>query len=96
MTDKARRKQIRNELRLKVRKEFEDSLPMSRDKFKGLFNYLDLALQKEECKEDHTLTIWFLNLINVDNADDVIGWLIVNNGFCDCEILANVEEQLEF
>jgi len=37
MTDKARRKQIRDELRLKVRKEFEDSLPMSRDKFKGLF-----------------------------------------------------------
>jgi hypothetical protein len=68
---------------------------MSREKFKNLFDYLDLALQKEECNDDHTLTIKFLSSIGLENSD-VVGWLIDNNGFCDCETLANVEEQFEY
>lgn len=95
MTDKARRKQIRDELRLKALEEFEVGLPMSREKFKSLFNYLDLALKEEECNDDHTLAIKFLNLVGVENSDEVIGWLIVNGGFCDCETLGNVEELFE-
>ncbi|MCX2451107.1 DUF2695 domain-containing protein [Pedobacter sp. PLR] len=95
MTDKTRRKQIRSELRLKAQEEFESSLPMSREEFKGLFEYLDLTLQKEECNDDHALTVWFLNLIGIENAGEVVGWLIDNNGFCDCETLANVEELFE-
>ncbi|WP_293313813.1 DUF2695 domain-containing protein [Pedobacter sp. UBA5917] len=95
MADKDMRKQIRNELRLKAQKEFEESLPMTIDKFKSLFDYLDLALQKEKCNDDHCLTIRFLNLIAIDNIDDVISWLLDNNGFCDCETLVNVEEHFE-
>ncbi|WP_276090476.1 DUF2695 domain-containing protein [Pedobacter sp. JY14-1] len=95
MTDKARRKQIRDRLRLKAKEEFESSLPMTREKFKGLFDYLDSALQKEKCNDDHTLTIWFLNLIGVQNEGEVVGWLIDKNGYCDCEVLANVEDQFE-
>lgn len=75
MADKDRRKQIRDEIRLKAQKDFEDSLPMGRDKFKSLFEYLDLTLQEEKCNDDHCLTIRFLNLIGIDNGDDVIGWL---------------------
>jgi len=95
MTDKARRKQIRDEFRLTAQKEFEASLPISRMQFKSLFDYLDLALKEEECNDDHALTVRFLNLIGVYNTDDVICWLIDNNGFCDCETLANVEEVFE-
>jgi hypothetical protein len=95
MTDKFRRKQIRDELRLKVIEEFNRSLPMSTDKFKWLFDYLNQTLANEECADDHSLTLWFLNLIGIDNTDDVVGWLIVNDGYCDCEVLANVEELFE-
>lgn len=95
MTDKARHKQIRDGLRLKAQEEFEASLPMSRKRFKSLFDYLDLALRGEECNDDHALTIKFLNLVGVENDGDVVGWLIVNNGFCDCTTLANVEEQFD-
>jgi len=95
MTDKVRRKQIRDEIRLKAQEEFEAGLPMSREKFKSLFDYLDLALQEDKCNDDHSLTTKFLNLIGVENLGDVLGWLIDNNGFCDCETLANVEEQFE-
>ena len=95
MTDKARRKQIRDELRLEARVEFEASLPMSRDKFKGLFDYLDKALGKEKCNDDHTLTIWFLELVGIEDVGNTIGWIIDNGGYCNCELLANVEEVLE-
>jgi hypothetical protein len=95
MADKSRRKQIRDQLRLKAKEEFNQSLPMSTDKFKALFDYLDLTLQNEQCSDDHTLTIWFLNLVGIDNTEDVVGWLIVNGGYCDCEVIANVEELFE-
>lgn len=92
MTDKNRRKQIRDELRLKARNEFDAKLPMSKDKFKSLFDYLDLALQDEKCNDDHVITLRFLNLIGLSNVDDVVASLIDNDGYCDCETLANVEE----
>jgi Protein of unknown function (DUF2695) len=92
MTDKIRRKQIRDELRLKARNEFEAKLPMSKDKFKSLFDYLNLALQNEKCSDDHDITSRFLNLIGLSNVDDIVAWLIDNDGYCDCETLANVEE----
>jgi len=95
MEDKERRRQIKIELRAKAKAEFESSLPMNRERFKGLFNYLNSVLQKEKCNEDHELTIWFLELIGVENVDEVVGWLIGNDGFCDCEVLANVEERFE-
>jgi len=95
MTDNARRKQIRDELRFRARKDFDNGLPMGRDKFQSLFDYLDLALQEERCNDDHSLTARFLSLIGVENSGDVIGWLIEHDGFCDCETLANVEQHFE-
>ena len=95
MTDKARRKQIRDELRRKAKEEFETSLPMSRAQFEGLFDYLNLTLQKEVCNDDYALALWYLELVGIKDSDEVIGWLLVNGGYCDCEILANVEELFE-
>lgn len=95
MTDKARRKQIKDDLRKKAEEEFENNLPMTRAQFKGLFDYLDLALQKEACNDDYALTSWFLELIGVKNSDEVFDWLLDNGGYCDCEIVGNVEELFE-
>jgi hypothetical protein len=95
MTDKARRKQIRDELRLKAQEEFEAGLPMSRENFKSLFDGLDSILGAESCNDDHTLTVRFLNSVGVTNVAEVLVWLMDNGGVCDCEVLANVEEQFE-
>ncbi|SDC86802.1 DUF2695 domain-containing protein [Pedobacter soli] len=96
MNNKDIRKQIRDELRFKALKEFQARLPMSQDQFKNLFDYLDLAFEHEKCNDDHALTIRFLNITGINNVEDVIKWLTDHNGFCDCEVLANVEEQFEF
>lgn len=94
-TVKERRKQILNDLREKAREEFENSLPMDRNKFVGLFDELGSKLGEMECENDHTITRGYLNIIGIENVEDVLGWLVVKGGYCDCEILANVEEQFE-
>ena len=90
-----RRKQLLNDLRTKTDEEFESRLPMSRDNFKKLFDHLDTELGDKDCDDTNILTRTFLQKINVDNIDDILEWLTDKDGYCDCEILANLEEQFE-
>src|SRR5688572_13549233 len=90
-----KRKKILDELRQKAAEQFESSLPMSRDRFKMLFDYLDTELSEKDCDDTNRLTKAFLNQADVQNADEILTWLAENGGYCDCEILANVEELFE-
>ncbi len=94
-SEKERRKEILNNLRTKAKQDFEDSLPTSRDNFKQLFDFLDIELEKRECDDTNGLTKTFLNQIRLDNSDIILDWLVDKGGHCDCEILANVEEQFD-
>lgn len=93
--DKARRKQLLNQLHKKQQQEFELSLPVNREIFENLFNDLDDQLEENGCDDTHTLTIRFLKKNQVENMEGIINWLAENGGYCDCEILANVEEKFE-
>lgn len=84
-----------HELKKKADQEFESSLPMSRDRFQNLFNYLDTELTDKNCDNTNSITRTFLLQSNIQNADEVLEWLAKHGGYCDCEILANVEEQFE-
>lgn len=81
------------ELAQKSRKEFEENLPMSRDDFKRLFDFLDEKLTDTDCDDRLTLTKSFLLNNNIPNP--VLDWLEENGGHCDCEVLMNVEELFE-
>jgi len=94
-TEKERRKQLLDDLRKKADKDFESALPMSRDNFEKLFDYLDTELNDKGCDDTNRLTKTFLNQINATNVDQILEWLADKGGFCDCEILANIEEQFE-
>jgi hypothetical protein len=89
--EKARRKQILDELANKQQKEFNDSLPLSCEKFQQLLDFLDAKL--DDCDDTLKLTKEFLSHEKVSNVDEVIKWLEEHGGYCDCEVLANVEEQ---
>lgn len=86
------RKELQDELKRKQQEIFERSLPMSRDLFKKLFDYLNLMTKGKE--NDNTLRFTKRFLIeNVgENGDAVIKWLNYNGAYCDCEILFNIEE----
>lgn len=59
---------------------------------KKLLDYLDNNL-KAGCKHDYTLTKLFCQENNI-NFNDIVNCLREHGGFCDCEVLANVEECL--
>lgn len=93
--EKARRKQIQKELQEKAQLEFEKSIPVSREVFQNLFNFLDEELEKKNCDDRLILTKKFLETNQIENIDEIENWLKQNGGFCDCEVLNNIEELFE-
>ena len=90
-----RRKQIKKELREKAKLEFENSLPTSKAKFTQLFDYLDEKLGEYDCDDSLRLTTAFLQENKVENIDQINNWLRENGGYCDCEVINNVEEMFD-
>lgn len=65
------------------------SIPMPQQDLRDLFDHLD-----ELCAScDHTLryTMAFLKQRGL-NAECIVTWLRDNGGYCDCEVIANVED----
>lgn len=84
---KARIKKYKDEQKNK----FINSLPISRNIFHELFDYLDERLSEEDCNHDFEMTEEFLKQRNIP-IEEVEAWLMGNGGGCDCEVLANVED----
>lgn len=93
--EKESRKKIKSDLQIKASQEFENNLPLSRDIFKNLFDYLDSHLNEKGCDNTNILTKTFLLRSNNQNVDKTLQWLSDHGGSCDCEILANIEEQFD-
>ncbi|WP_029283382.1 DUF2695 domain-containing protein [Pedobacter sp. R20-19] len=93
--EKERRKEILNELQKKEQQAFDQSLPMERHFFELLFDYLDQELEENGCDDTNNLTKAFLISHKISNPEIVLNWLAERSCYCDCEILANVEEQFE-
>ena len=93
--EKERRKQIQKELQEKAQIEFENSLPISRELFQNLFDFLDAELEENGCDDSLKITKQYLDANKIQNIEEVENWLKENGGFCDCEVLYNVEELFE-
>jgi hypothetical protein len=90
-----RRKQIKRKLREKAKLEFENSLPMSREIFTQLFDFLDEKLGEYDCNDSLKLTTEFLKENHIETISEIENWLQENGGYCDCEVLNNVEEMFD-
>jgi hypothetical protein len=93
-SEKENRKEILRSLREKEKVDFIKSLPMDKETFNELFDYLDERLG-EGCDHTINMTLDFLKDKEVKNIDQVVEWLNDKGGYCDCEVLANVEEMFE-
>ncbi|MBC5773157.1 DUF2695 domain-containing protein [Pontibacter sp. KCTC 32443] len=92
--EKDRQKQLRAELKIKEKENFLNSLPIPADQFKELFDFLDEKLEQDGCDDTLSLTKSYLDKQGIEN-EKVVSWLEENGGYCDCEVLANVEEKFE-
>ena len=88
--DPSRRKQLLRELKEKQQAESFAELPADRDELKALFDKLDRQLPTKGC--DHTLRLTKAHLTEHGlSHESMIPWLHKHGGYCDCEVLANVE-----
>ena len=94
-SEQERRKQILKDLRQKEKEEFEISLPIRRDLFEALFDYLGHELENKGCDDTLKLTELFLTTKGISDFPQIKKWLGDHGGYCDCEVLANVQQQFE-
>ncbi|MCP4986377.1 MAG: DUF2695 domain-containing protein [Colwellia sp.] len=69
-------------------------MPISFKDLATLFNRLDEVLSNESCDHTPKITKAFLESKNL-NIKKILPWLEEYGGYCDCEVLANVEESWE-
>ena len=69
----------------------EARMPISRPQLRDLFTQLDGALA-EGCDHTSRFTEGFLRSRGLSEAT-ILRWLRQYGGYCDCEVLANVEER---
>jgi len=71
-----------------------EKMPISFKDLAELFDHLDEQLGIEECDHTKRMTKKFLESRNL-NAEEIFPWLEEFGGYCDCEVLANVEDSWE-
>jgi coproporphyrinogen III oxidase-like Fe-S oxidoreductase len=67
------------------------SIPMPKEELKALFDHLDVSLA-QSCDHTLRLTTAFLESKKLE-VQRVVPWLREHCGYCDCEVLANVEDE---
>lgn len=87
---KARVKQWREQERAGARAEF----PLPVADLRRMFDMLDQALGQHPCDHSRRLTEAWLAAQGLDPVP-VLEWLAKHGGYCDCEILGNVEQHVD-
>jgi len=90
--DKHHRKETLRLIRERQRAEARAALPLADGELRAMFDELDRELPIHGCDRTRRLTLSFLERRGL-RAEAVLPWLDDNGCFCDCEILANVEER---
>jgi len=70
------------------------NMPISFRDLAALFDHLDEVFGNEGCDHTPKITKAFLKRRNL-NIEKILHWLEEHGGYCDCEVLANVEEKWE-
>ena len=91
MSNDARKDELKKAWKQQERQKLIASIPMPHQDLRDLFDHLD---QESESGCDHTLrlTTAFLQKRGLD-VERIVPWLREHGGYCDCEVIANVEDK---
>lgn len=92
--EKERRKKLHREIAKREEEKFFNSLPLDKSNILELFDFLDVELKERGCNHNYQLTNEFLKSKGLGN-ESVFEWFREQSGYCDCEILFNIEERFE-
>lgn len=91
--DRKQKKALRHALRTEERAALRAAFPIAADALGALFDALDETLSAQPC--DHTRRITQAWLTSHGHPVDLtFAWLDEHGGYCDCEVLANVEQHV--
>ena len=92
--DEPSRKRLKKQLRDKERRAALRALPLAIPELEAMFDMLDVELPINGCDHSRRLTrAWLVS--RGHDIEGVFAWLDANGGYCDCEVLANVEQRFE-
>ncbi len=97
MVSKEEKKRRAALVEAQVQKDTENAIekmPISFSVLAELFDHLDVELGEQGCDHTSKITQQFLKERNL-NLKKILSWLEEFGGYCDCEVLANVEESWE-
>lgn len=90
----AHNKQLKQQWRDQQRKAALAALPLPVLELRAMFDILNAELPRKGCDHSRQITQAWLTSRGHD-VERVFEWLDTQGGFCDCEILANVEERVD-
>jgi hypothetical protein len=89
--EKNSRKEILRGIRDANKRSTQDTFPVPHSVLNQLFDQLEEQLATTGCDHTLRLTREFISRQSLPEIE-VISWLEKNGGYCDCEVLSNVEE----
>lgn len=78
---------------MKKKRKLESRFLISIEVFDELFNYIDETLEINGCNDTLKYTKEFLENNNLP-LEESIELIEENGGYCDCEVLANIEDKI--
>jgi len=92
--EKQRRKVAMRQLKTAQATSLLSRMPVTGSQLKALFEYLDDKLSEQGCNDTLYHTAQFAAETGLSFAN-LKAWLEAEGGYCDCEVIANVEEKFE-
>lgn len=92
--EKRRRKEILAKLSAESNRIKLSELPMPKPQLKPFFDYLDENLTEHGCNHTLLFTEQFAKAQNI-SFEVLKKWASDYGGYCDCEVLANVEDHFD-
>ncbi len=90
--EKQRRRALMRQKQQVAQAQAEKQMPLSKAILRELFDRVNAELEDKGC--DHTLTATRTFLVTHQLPEaPVVTWLQRYGGYCDCEVIANVEEE---
>jgi hypothetical protein len=92
--EKQRRRAIAQQLKAAQAASLLANVPLRTGQLKELFDYLNSKLTEEGCND----TLYYTERFALETSipfESLKAWLETEGGYCDCEVVANVEEKFE-
>ncbi|MFK7824844.1 MAG: DUF2695 domain-containing protein [Oligoflexales bacterium] len=92
--EKKNRKETLRKLREKKKSDLIATLPFAPEDAKSFFDFLNDKLPEFGCSHSFKIVKEFCSDKKI-NFENIEPWLNSNGAWCDCEVIANVEQEYE-